>query len=164
MKTTAVLIIAAVTVSAQMRDARHSRDGPVEDCGRVKGWTRFHHEGRDDRGLAGHEGGEYRVLRQGTSEGTCLPGPPPGYTHHEPGWFDKTFFQWLKDGLVGPPQHIDKLGLAYMYVGAWVPNRSGKTTENEFHVGPHIMVVSPHPDVLQDFNRDGSNGMSYVTH
>jgi hypothetical protein len=26
------------------------------------------------------------------------------------------------------------------------------------------MVVSPHPDELQGFNRDGSNGMSYVTH
>ena len=31
-------------------------------------------------------------------------------------------------------------------------------------MGPHIMVVSPHPDELQGFNRDGPNGMSYVTH
>jgi len=67
------------------------------------------------------KGGEYRVLRQGTSEWTCLPGPPPGYTHDEPGCFDRVFFEWLKDGLAGRPQHIDKVGLAYMYVGAWVP-------------------------------------------
>ena len=62
------------------------------------------------------------------------------------------------------PQHIDRLGIAYMYMGAWVANTSGKTAEKEFHVGAHIMVVSPHPDELQGFNRDGSNGMSYVTH
>jgi hypothetical protein len=48
-------------------------------------------------------------------------------------------------------------------MGAWVPNTSGKTAEKEFHVGPHIMVVSPHPDELQGFNRDGWNG-TYVTH
>jgi len=80
------------------------------------------------------------------------------------GCFDKVFFQWLNDGLAGRPQHIERLGIAYMYMGAWVPNRSGKTAEREFHAGPLIMVVSPHPDELQGFNRDGSNGMSYVTH
>jgi hypothetical protein len=37
--------------------------------------------------------GEYRVLRQGTSEWTCLPGVP-GYPHDEPGCFDPTFMQW----------------------------------------------------------------------
>jgi hypothetical protein len=108
--------------------------------------------------------GEYRVLRRGANEWTCLPGPPPGYAHDEPGCFDKVFFQWLKDGIAGRTQHIEKLGIAYMYMGAWVPNLSGKTAEKEFHVGPHIMVVSPHPEDLLGFNRDGSNGMAYVTH
>jgi hypothetical protein len=28
---------------------------------------------------------------------------------------------------------------------------------------PHMMVVSPHQDDFQGFNRDGSNGMPYVT-
>jgi hypothetical protein len=56
-----------------------------------------------------------------------------------------------------------------MYVGAWVPNTSGKDTRpksDEFHVGPHIMIVSPHENQmeLQSFSRDGSNGMPYVAH
>ena len=34
----------------------------------------------------------------------------------------------------------------------------------KFHVGPHLMVVSPHQADFQGFNRDGSNGMPYVTH
>jgi hypothetical protein len=41
-------------------------------------------------------GGEYRVLRQGTSQWTCLPGVP-GYSHDEPGCFDPAFMTWLKE-------------------------------------------------------------------
>src|SRR6267142_3794001 len=77
---------------------------------------------------------------------------------------EQVFFQWLKDGLAGRPQHIERIGIAYMCMGARVPNKSGKAAENEFHVGPHIMLVSPHPEDLQGLNLDGSTGMSYVTH
>jgi len=111
-------------------------------------------------------GGEYRVLRKGTNEWTCLPGIP-GYSHDEPGCFDPTFMQWIKDSLAGREPHIDRVGLAYMYVGAWVPNKSGPGQKSEeFHVGPHIMVVSPHQfqEELRPLSHDGSNGMPYVAH
>ena len=36
------------------------------------------------------KGGEYRVLRKGTSEWSCLPAFP-GYAHDEPGCFDAAF-------------------------------------------------------------------------
>jgi hypothetical protein len=88
------------------------------------------------------KGGEFRVLRKGSSEWTCLPGPPPGSKHDDPGCFDRVFFQWAKDGLAGRPQHIDRLGVAYTYMGQWVPGASG----GEFHVGAHIMVLTPHPE------------------
>jgi hypothetical protein len=88
-------------------------------------------------------GGEYRVLRKGTNEWTCLPGVP-GYSHDEPGCFDPIFMQWMKDSLAGKDPHIETVGIAYMYVGAWVPNLSGPGTKTQdFHVGPHIMIVSP---------------------
>src|SRR5262245_9759832 len=88
--------------------------------------------------------GEYRVLRKGTNEWTCLPGVP-GYSHDEPGCFDPAFMQWIKDGLAGKESHIETVGIAYMYVGAWVPNLRGPEPKTrEFHVGPHIMIVSPH--------------------
>ena len=111
------------------------------------------------------QGGQYRVLRKGTNEWTCLPGVP-GYSHDEPGCFDPVFMQWIKDSLAGRDPHIDKIGIAYMYVGAWVPNQSGKGRDHEFHVGPHIMIVSPHQyqDELRPLNHDGSNGMPYVAH
>jgi hypothetical protein len=40
---------------------------------------------------------------------------------------------------------VGRLGVAYMYTGAWVPNWPGETAKKEFHVGLHIMVVTPHP-------------------
>jgi hypothetical protein len=56
-----------------------------------------------------------------------------------------------------------------MYAGAWVPNKSGikaDSKSDEFHVGPHIMIVSPHQyqDELRPLSHDGSNGMPYVAH
>ena len=113
-------------------------------------------------------GGEYRVLRKGANAWSCLPGVP-GYAHDEPGCFDPVFMQWIKDSLAGREPHITSVGIAYMYVGAWVPNTSGKDARpkgDEFHVGPHIMIVSPHENQkeLQSFSRDGSNGMPYVAH
>jgi hypothetical protein len=105
------------------------------------------------------KGGEFRVLRKGKSEWTCLPGPPPGSKHDDPGCFDRVFFQWLKDDLAGRPQHIDTLGVSYMFMGQWVPGAAG----GEFHVGPHIMVITPHQEELQGFTRGGQNG-TYIIH
>jgi hypothetical protein len=110
-------------------------------------------------------GGEYRILRQGTSEWTCLPAVP-GYPHDEPGCFDATFMKWMKDSLAGRDPHIERIGIAYMYVGAWVPNKAHNGADDDFHVGPHLMIVSPHEyqDELRPLNHDGSNGMPYVAH
>jgi hypothetical protein len=108
-------------------------------------------------------GGEYRVLRKGSGEWTCLPAVP-GYSHDEPDCFDRAFLRWVQDCLASRKPQIDRLGIAYMYVGAWVKAASSASTDHEFHVGPHLMIVSPHQDELQGFNRDASNGMPYVTH
>ena len=45
-------------------------------------------------------GGEYRVLRKGSSQWTCLPGLP-GSPHDEPGCFDQVFLQFIKDSIAG---------------------------------------------------------------
>src|SRR5271170_1007514 len=113
-------------------------------------------------------GDDYRVLRKGTNEWSCLPAFP-GYSHDEPGCFDAVFMQWVKDSLTGRKPQIERVGIAYMYGGAWVPNKSNdaETPKGEdFHVGPHIMIVSPAPNQaeLQTFSHDGSNGMPYVAH
>ena len=110
-------------------------------------------------------GGAYRVLQRGTGDWTCLPAVP-GYPHDEPGCFDAVFLRWIQDGLAGKKAKIDRVGIAYMYVGAWVPEKSDHPggIHSEFHVGPHIMIITPHQDELQSMNRDGSTGMPYVAH
>ena len=40
-------------------------------------------------------GGEYRVLRKGSNEWTCLPAIP-GYSHDEPACFDPIFLRWMQ--------------------------------------------------------------------
>jgi hypothetical protein len=79
----------------------------------------------------------------------------------EPACFDRVFLQWIQDSRAGRTPRIDRIGIAYMYMGAWAKDTSAS---NEFHVGPHLMVVSPHQDEFQGFNRDASNGMPYVNH
>jgi hypothetical protein len=107
-------------------------------------------------------GGEYRLLHKGSNEWTCLPGIP-GYPHDEPGCFDPVFLQWIQDSVAGRAPRIDRVGISYMYGGAWVKSAKASSSP-EYHVGPHMMVVSPHQDEFQGFNRDGSNGMPYVAH
>ena len=109
--------------------------------------------------------GEYRTLRAGTSDWTCLPGVP-GYTHDEPMCLDKTSFQWIRDSLAGQPIHIDRIGVMYMYTGAWVSDLHGEShsSDHTYHVGPHVMIITPHNEDLASFNRDGSNGQIYVSH
>jgi hypothetical protein len=73
-------------------------------------------------------GGEYRLLRKGSNEWTCLPGIP-GYPHDEPGCFDPVFLQWIQDSLAGKQPRIDRIGISYMYTGAWCRISLGKGEE-----------------------------------
>jgi hypothetical protein len=111
--------------------------------------------------------GEYRVLRMGMTEWTCLPAAPL-YPHDEPLCADAVFFKWLQQSLAGEQApRVDKVGISYMYKGAWVPDLSGNapnSLDHTFHVGPHIMIIMPSEEGLANFNRDGSNGAAYVAH
>jgi hypothetical protein len=108
---------------------------------------------------------EYRVLRAGTSDWTCLPGIP-GYSHDEPMCLDKISMQWIKDSLAERPVHIDQVGVMYMFSGAWVPDLHGTSpsADHTYHVGPHAMIITPHNEDLAKFNRDGSTGQIYISH
>jgi hypothetical protein len=109
-------------------------------------------------------GGEFRLLRAGTNGWTCLPGRP-GAAHEEPGCFDQVFLQFMKDSMAGHTPNVQSVGMSYMYGGFWVPNKShAMGSGNEFHVGPHIMIIGLDQKILQTLNHDGSNGEPYVNH
>jgi hypothetical protein len=108
--------------------------------------------------------GEYRVLRKGSNQWTCLPGHP-GSPHDEPGCFDQVFLQFIKDSIAGRTPDVQNVGLSYMYGGFWVPDTShAPGSGTEFHVGPHIMIIGLDQKMLQTLNHDGSNGEPYVNH
>src|SRR5580692_48403 len=108
--------------------------------------------------------GEFRVLRAGTNEWTCLPGFSKS-THDEPGCFDRVFLQFNKDSMAGRTPDVQKIGISYMYGGKWVPNKShAMGSGEEFRVGPHIMILGLDQKMLQTLNQDGSNGEPYVNH
>ena len=114
-------------------------------------------------------GGEYRVLRRGSNEWTCLPAIP-GYPHdaadsgfkEEPGCYDPIFLQAMQDSIAGRTPRIDRIGLSYMYLGAWKSAKGG--SGHEFQVVPHLMLIGPDEDEFQGLNGDPTNGMPYVTH
>ena len=109
-------------------------------------------------------GGKLRVLRQGNSQWTCLPGNPAD-AHDEPGCFDPVYLQFAQDGLAKRPSTITRIGISYMYQGKWLPNKSGSLTKDrEYHVGPHIMIAVPHDQQadLEAMGRDGSIGQPYI--
>lgn len=109
-------------------------------------------------------GGEFKVLRTGTKEWTCLPGFP-GAEHDEPGCYDQVFLQFLKDSFAGRTPNVLNVGISYMYMGKWLPNMSRAMGKgNEFHVGPHIMVLGLDQKKMQTLNQDGSNGEPYANH
>jgi len=63
----------------------------------------------------------------------------------------------MTDSLAGRTPRINAIGISYMYKGEFV-RKPGETDQSKpaFHVGPHIMIVSPNQDELQTYNRDGT--------
>src|SRR5260370_37215737 len=63
-------------------------------------------------------GGEYRVLRKGSSQWTCHPGLPSS-PHDEPGCFDQVFLRFIKDSIAGRTPKAQSVGISYMYGAFW---------------------------------------------
>jgi hypothetical protein len=93
--------------------------------------------------------GEFRVLRAGSNGWTRLPGLPEA-TRDEPGCFDQVFLQFVKDSIAGHTPNLGSVGISYRYGGFWVPNKShAMGSGNEFHVGPHIMIIGLDQKMMQ---------------
>ena len=161
MKLLTSVLVTAFTAFAQLSDRL-----PVTDAEKIgdalRGGPAFITKDATVRDWPSAPGGEYRLLRKGSNEWTCLPAIP-GYPHDESGCFDPIFLRWMQESLAGRTPRIDRIGLSYMYLGAW-KSAKDSSSGHEFHVGPHLMVVGPNQDEFQGFNRDATNGMPYVTH
>jgi hypothetical protein len=165
MKTIAFLVlITAVVTYAQTPASRKPKSDEEKIASALQAGPKFVTQNATVHDWPTSPGGEYRILRAGANRWTCLPGLPTG-AHDEPGCFDQVFLQFIKDSIAGGTPNVQSVGISYMYGGFWVPNKShAMGSGDEFHVGPHIMIVGLDQKMLQTLNQDGSNGEPYVNH
>jgi hypothetical protein len=124
---TLVTMTSTATASAQTATERRDATDAEKVADALRAGPTFITKDATIRDWPSTPEGEYRVLRKGTGEWTCLPGIPDN-PHDEPGCFDRVFMQWIKDGLAGRSAHIDRIGIAYMYMGAWTPPAACRTS------------------------------------
>jgi hypothetical protein len=158
------LILITTVTYAQAPASRTSKSDAEKIASAMQAGPKFVTQNATVLDWPSSPGGEFRVLRDGTSGWSCLPGRPEA-THDEPGCFDQVFLQFMKDSMAGRTPNVQSVGISYMYGGFWVANKSHATgSGNEFHVGPHIMIIGLDQKIIQTLNHDGSNGEPYVNH
>ncbi len=164
MKSVVFLILITAVSYAQMQASRTSKSDAEKIASAMRAGPKFVTQNATVLDWPSSPSGEFRVLRAGTSGWTCLPGLP-GSAHDEPGCFDQIFLEFMKDSMAGRTPNVQNVGISYMYGGFWVPNKShARGSGNEFHVGPHIMIIGLDQKIMQTLNHDGSNGEPYVNH
>ena len=164
MKSVAFLILITAVSYAQMQALRTSKSDAEKIASAMRAGPKFVTQNATVLDWPSSPSGEFRVLRAGTSGWTCLPGLP-GSAHDDPGCFDQVFLEFMKDSMAGRTPNVQNVGISYMYGGFWVPNKShARGSGNEFHVGPHIMIIGLDQKIVQTLNHDGSNGEPYVNH
>ena len=99
MRLIVLCLFAALTARAQTTAEHLPVTDPEKIADALRAAPKFITDGATIVDYPAGKGGEFRVLRKGTSEWTCLPGPPPGSKHDDPGCFDRVFFQWVTNGL-----------------------------------------------------------------
>ena len=116
------------------------------------------------------EGGDFRVLREGSNGWTCLPDQPGDLRdNYEPMCNDAVWMAWYRTVVMeGEPPRVDGLGVSYMLNAEWAtsntdPGARGPSPDNEWvEGGAHIMLVVPDPAMLDHFPDDPSPDHPYV--
>ena len=159
-----LLLITAVVTYAQAPPSAKSKSDAEKIASAMRAGPKFVTQNATVLDWPSSPDGEFRVLRAGTNAWTCLPGIPRG-THDEPGCFGHVFLEFMRDSMASRTPNVQSVGISYMYGGFWVPNKShAMGSGDEFHVGPHIMIIGLDQKMMQTLNHDGSNGEPYVNH
>lgn len=116
------------------------------------------------------EGGDFRVLREGSNGWTCLPDQPGDLRdNYEPMCNDAVWMAWFETVVMdGETPQVDGLGVSYMLNSEWAtsntdPSARGPSPDNEWvEGGAHIMLVVPEPAMLDHFPDDPSPHHPYV--
>jgi hypothetical protein len=113
------------------------------------------------------EGGELRVLRQGSNNWVCLP-DDPSTSGNDPMCLDRQWQKLIEAYMAKAKPQIQQAGIAYMLntnaeVSNTDPYATGPTAHNQWHkIGPHIMLLMPDPKQLEGISGDPHSGGPYV--
>ena len=107
------------------------------------------------------EGGQPKQLRAGTNGWTCFPTSPAaaGAAGEDPMCLDKEFAAWGEAWMSKKKPQLKNIGIAYMLRGDagasnTDPYATKQTSDNQWvKAGPHLMVVSPNPALLEGLPR-----------
>lgn len=107
------------------------------------------------------------VLQKGTNDYTCFP-TPPQLQGKAPMCFDAAWLEWADAWMNKKPFKAKTIGISYMLAGDEGasnidPYSEGETADNQWIVeGPHIMIITPDPALLDSLPTDPSIGGPYV--
>ena len=111
---------------------------------------------------------EFKVLRKGTNEWTCLPDrqDTPGA---DPWCVTEPWMSFLHAYINKTEPTYSEIGFAYMLMGdAPVSNSDPFATQETgpddwvTHVGPHLMMLVPNHDLLKSITTDHRNGGPWI--
>ncbi len=111
---------------------------------------------------------EGNVLREGSGPFTCLPTPAGFEAGTTPMCMDGPWMAWADAWDNKTEFTIDRLGISYMLAGDSGasnidPYATEETEDNEWTVGgPHMMIITPDPALLDDLPTDPDNGGPFV--
>ena len=103
------------------------------------------------------------VLRAGSNGWTCY-AEPDSMCH------DEVWEKWMQAYMAKGPFRAERMGLSYMLAGDTSagasnidPFATGPTPDNQWvKEGPHVMILSPDPAMLEGVSTDPNNGGPYV--
>lgn len=112
------------------------------------------------------EGGEPTVLREGTNEWTCFASSPGAQmaAKHDPMCADEAGLEFLTAFAEQREPEADHVSVIYMFQGDagasnTDPFATEETPDNDWvQAGPHVMVVSPDPALLEGISTDPESG------
>ena len=109
-----VLLITAVVTYAQTPASPKSKSDAEKIASAQQAGPQFVTQNATVLDYPTSPSGEFRVIRAGSNEWTCLPGFP-GAAHDEPGCFDQVFLQFIKDSVASRTPDVQSVGISYMY-------------------------------------------------
>jgi len=113
--------------------------------------------------------GDLIILREGSSEWTCLP-DMPATTGNDPWCVDQAWLDWLDAYLNNREPNVTRMGFGYMLqdndspYSNTEPYAEGPTEDNEWQETdvPHLMILVPDATALQGLSTDPNNGGPWV--